>query len=132
MKIKAIAEKGGYIGVLAVAGFLTSKPETTIDDWLDHIDYIVNLIGLNHVGIGTDFYGFSLPKALSAKIDEFLDELGFRPEHRIAFSKKIVGFEDYINFPNLIEGLITRGYSHQEIKKIAGENFLRVFRKVVG
>ncbi|MFB0563556.1 MAG: dipeptidase [Candidatus Lokiarchaeia archaeon] len=130
--LNAIAEKGGYIGVLAVPGFLTSKPKTTIDDWLDHVDYIVNLVGVDHVGIGTDFYGFSLPEPLAVKISEFLEVLGFRPEHRASFAQKVEGFENYVKFPNLIEGLVTRGYSEQEIKKIAGENFLRVFRKVVG
>ncbi len=130
--LKAIAEKGGYIGVLAVPGFLTSRPKTTIEDWLDHVDYIVNLVGVDYVGIGTDFYGFSLPEPLAKKISEFLQVLGFRPEHRASFATKMEGFEDYTKFPNLIKGLAKRGYSDQEIDKIAGKNFLRVFRKVVG
>jgi membrane dipeptidase len=130
--LKAIAEKGGYLGVLVVPGFLTSKPKTTVDDWLDHVDYLVNLVGLESVGIGTDFYGYALPDAVAAKIDEFLSILGFRPEHRASFLQKVEGFEDYTKFPNLIKGLAKRGYSDREIKKIAGENFLRVFRKVVG
>jgi len=130
--LKAIAEKGGYIGVLAVAGFLTNNPKTTINDWLDHVEYIINLVGIDHVGIGTDFYGFSVPDNLAAKISEFLDILGFRPEHKASFLTKVEGFENYTKFPNLMEGLISRGYSDQEIKKIAGENFLRVFRKIVG
>lgn len=130
--LKALAEKGGYIGVLAIAGFITSNPKTTINDWLDHIDYIVKLIGIEHVGIGTDFYGFSVPDNLAIKIGEFIDRLGFRPEHKASFLNKVEGFENYTKFPNLIDGLINRGYSDQEIKKIAGENFLRVFKKIVG
>ncbi len=130
--LQAVAEKGGYIGVLAVAGFLTTRADTTIDDWLDHVDYIVSLIGIDHVGIGTDFYGFSAPDNLAAKISEFLDILGFRPEHKASFSNKVKGFESYAKFPNFIKGLIDRGYSDQEIKKIAGENFLRIFRRIVG
>jgi membrane dipeptidase len=89
-------------------------------------------VGLESVGIGTDFYGYALPDAVAAKIDEFLSILGFRPEHRASFLQKVEGFEDYVKFPNLIKGLAKRGYSDREIKKIAGENFLRVFRKVVG
>jgi membrane dipeptidase len=130
--LKAIADKGGYIGVLAVAGFLTNNPKTTINDWLDHVEYIINLVGIDHVGIGTDFYGFSVPDNLAAKISEFLDILGFRPEHKASFLTKVEGFENYTKFPNLIEGLISRGYSDQEIKKIVGDNFLQVFRKIVG
>jgi len=130
--LKTVAEKGGYIGVLAVPGFLTTNPKTNINDWLDHVDYIVNLIGIDHVGVGTDFYGFSVPDSLAIKIGEFMEVLGFRPEHRASFLDKIEGFENYAKFPNLIKGLIDRGYSDQEIGKLAGLNFLKVFKNVVG
>jgi len=130
--LKSIAEKGGYIGVLAVAGFLTENPKTTVSNWLDHVDYITNLVGIDSVGIGTDFYGFSVPEKLATAISDLLDVLGFRPEHKASFATKVEGFEDYTKFPNLIEGLISRGYSDSEIKKLAGENFLKVFKKIVG
>jgi membrane dipeptidase len=130
--LHAVAEKDGYIGVLAVPGFLTVNQKTTINDWLDHIDYITKLIGIDHVGIGTDFYGFSVPDSLAIKIGEFMEVLGFRTEHRASFLDKIEGFESYAKFPNLIKGLIERGYSDKEIKKLAGLNFLKIFKKVAG
>jgi membrane dipeptidase len=130
--LHAIAGKGGYVGILAVPGFLTVNQTTTIEDWLDHVDYIVNLIGIDHAGIGTDYYGFSVPDNLAAKIGEFMEVLGFRPEHRASFLDKMKGFESYVQFPNLISGLIERGYSDQEIGKIAGSNFLKLFKRVVG
>ncbi|MFW9937906.1 MAG: dipeptidase [Candidatus Thorarchaeota archaeon] len=130
--LKIVAEKGGYIGVLAVPGFLTANSKTTINDWLDHVDYIVNLIGIDHVGIGTDYYGFSVPDSLAIKIGEFMEVLGFRPEHRASFLDKVKGFERYAKFPNLIKGLIDRGYSDKEVIKLAGLNFLKVFKNVVG
>jgi membrane dipeptidase len=130
--LKAIAEKGGYIGVLTIQGFINNKLEPTIDDWIDHIDYLVNLVGIDHVGIGTDYYGQSIPDELAARLDEFLSKLGMGPEHGGSFQYKMKGFRDYAEFPNLIEGLIRRGYSEIEIRKITGENFIRVFRKVVG
>ena len=129
--LQTVGEKGGYIGILAVPGFLTTNQKTTINDWLDHVDYIVNLIGIDHVGIGTDYYGFSVPDSLAIKIGEFMEVLGFRPEHRASFLDKIEGFENYAKFPNLIKGLIERGYSDQEIGKLAGSNFLKLFKKVV-
>ncbi|MFX0017297.1 MAG: dipeptidase [Candidatus Hermodarchaeota archaeon] len=128
--LKAIAEKGGYIGVLTVPGFLTSDSKATISNWLDHIDYIINLVGIDHVGIGTDYYGYSLPDNLAAKIGEFIDMLGFRPEHKANFLDKMVDFENYDMFPNLISGLISRGYSDVEIGRIAGDNFIQVFKKI--
>ena len=130
--LKAVAENGGYLGVLALAGFLGAGPETTITDWLNHVDYIVKLVGVDHVGIGTDFFGHSLPRMVADKIGEFMDMLGFRPEHRASFSDKVKGFQEYQEFPNLIEGLVTRGYSDSDIGKIVGGNFLRVFSAVCG
>jgi membrane dipeptidase len=121
--LQSIAEKGGYIGVLAGAGFLTTNLETKIDDWLNHVDHIGDLIGIDHVGIGTDFYGFSTPDNLAVKISEFLDNLGFRPEHKASFLTKVEGFETYAQFPNFIEGLSERGYSDQEIQQIAAGIF---------
>ena len=130
--LKAVAEKGGHIGVLTIQGFINNKLKPNIDDWLDHIDYLVNLIGVDHVGIGTDYYGQSIPDKLAAKLDEFLSKLGMGPEHGGSFQYKMEGFENYAEFPNLIEGLLNRGYSDKDIKKIAGENFLRVFKRVIG
>ena len=130
--LKAIAEKGGYVGVLVIQGFLNEKLEPTIGDWLDHIDYIANLIGIDHVGIGTDYYGHSIPSKLAAKLDEFLIKLGMGPEVGGSFQYKMKNFGHYTEFPNLIEGLVDRGYSDNEINKIAGGNFLRVFKQVVG
>ena len=67
----------------------------------DHIDYIVKLVGVDYVGLGSDFDGIeSAPKGLD-------------------------GVEDY---PKITEGLIKRGYSEKDIKKILGGNFLRVFK----
>lgn len=68
---------------------------------LDHIDYIVKLVGVDHVGLGSDFDGIdSAPVGLN-------------------------GVED---FPKITEGLVKRGYSESDIRKILGENFLRVLK----
>lgn len=68
---------------------------------LDHLDYMVKLVGVNHVGLGSDFDGIhSAPK----------------------------GLEGVQDFPKITEELVKRGYSRKEIKKILGENVLRVFK----
>ena len=131
--LQAIVEKGGYLGIAAVAGFISKKAQPTIEDWLDHVDYAVKLVGIDNVGIGTDYYGFSLPDPLAEKFDDMMRELlGFREEHGALFMLKLKGFENYMKFPAFIEGLVNRGYSDQEIAKLAGQNFLKVFRKIVG
>lgn len=68
---------------------------------LDHIDYIVKLVGVDYVGLGSDFDGIdSAP----------------------------VGLDGVEDFPKITEGLIKRGYSESDIRKILGENFLRVLK----
>jgi len=73
----------------------------TIDIMIDHIDYIVKRIGIDHVGIGTDFNHGS----------------------------GIEGYEDASESLAVTVGLVRRGYSADDIKKIWGGNFLRVFRQ---
>ena len=79
---------------------LASVPRATVDDYLNHIDYIVKRIGVNHVGIGTDF------------------------DHGAG----IVGFKDASEAPNVTQGLLRRGYSGEDIAKIWSGNFMRVLK----
>jgi membrane dipeptidase len=73
----------------------------TIEQLMQHFDHIVKLIGINHVGIGSDFDGInSAPQGLSTVLD----------------------------YPNFTKALIARGYSNKDIKKVLGGNFLRVYR----
>ena len=79
-------------------------PYATLEQTLDHFDHVVELTSVDHVGIGSDYDGVgdSLP----------------------------VGLKDVSSYPNLIEGLLRRGYSEEDIRKILGENLLRVWREV--
>lgn len=78
-------------------------PFATIETVLDHIDHVVKLVGIDHVGIGSDYDGVgdSLPE----------------------------GLKDVASYPNLIEGLLKRGYSEQDIGKILSGNLLRVWKQ---
>ncbi|HBN99393.1 MAG TPA: peptidase M19 [Alteromonas macleodii] len=79
-------------------------PYSTLDEVLDHIDHVVKLIGVDHVGIGSDYDGVgdSLP----------------------------TGLKDVASFPNLVQGLLDRGYSRTDIEKILSGNLLRVWQQV--
>ncbi len=79
-------------------------PFATIADVLDHIDHVVALTSINNVGIGSDFDGVgdTLP----------------------------IGLKDVSDYPDLIEGLLDRGYSESDIRKILSENLLRVWSEV--
>ena len=105
-QIKALADKGGVIGITFVPNFLTQeKRKTTVKDVVKHIDYLVEKVGVDCVGLGSDFDGTDgLP----------------------------LGLEGVDKIPNITEGLLDRGYKEREIEKILGGNFLRVFKEVVG
>ena len=102
-QIDSIARRGGVIGVVFYPPFLSSKNSATIDTVLKHIDYIRNRVGIDYVAIGSDFDGIeSVP----------------------------VGLEDVSRLPNLTSALLRHGYSIAEVRKILGENYLRVFKQV--
>ncbi len=102
-QIVAIANSGGVIGVVFYPYFLSSGGTTNISTVIKHINYIVNLVGIDHVAIGSDY-----------------DGIGSTP----------VGLEDVSKLPALTMALLKAGYSNADVKKILGENFLRVFRQV--
>lgn len=79
-------------------------PYATLDQVLDHFDHVVELTSVDHVGVGSDYDGVgdSLP----------------------------IGLKDVSDYPNLVNGLLDRGYSVEAVKKILGENLLRVWRDV--
>ena len=81
------------------------KVAATVADVVDHIDHAVRIAGIDHVGIGSDFDGVSGPPN---------------------------GLDDVSKMPALIEVLLERGYAERDVKKILGENYLRVIREVTG
>lgn len=103
-QIEAMADNGGVVGVNFAPHFI-DPVKATVERVVDHIDHIVDLVGLDHVGLGSDF-----------------DGIRNTPE----------GLEDVTCMPNVTKTLVERGYSPSEVKKILGENHLRVFKQVLG
>jgi membrane dipeptidase len=100
--IKALADHGGVMGMNFAPAFV-DKEKATVEKLVDHIDHIVDLVGPDHVGLGSDF-----------------DGIRTTPE----------GLEDVSKMPNITRELVRRGYSDDDIKKILGGNHLRVFKEV--
>lgn len=103
----AAAKKAGVANDRAFAAKFKAEnpyPFASLDNVLDHIDHVVKLVGIDYVGIGSDYDGVgdSLPE----------------------------GLKDVTSYPNLIAGLLGRGYSEADIEKILSGNFLRVWRQV--
>ena len=99
-----VKENGGVVQTTALGAFLTDRkdPPPNMDDFMDHIDYMVDKIGINHVGISSDFDG----------------------------GGGIVGWQDASETRNVTNALRARGYSEVEIAKLWGGNLMRVLDKV--
>jgi membrane dipeptidase len=102
-QIRSIAASGGVIGVVFYPTFLSATGSATLETVFQHIDYIKNLVGIDYVALGSDFDGIE---------------------------KVTTGLEDVSRFPALTETLLRHGYSRTDVRKILGENFLRVFQSV--
>jgi membrane dipeptidase len=128
--LRAIADTGGVIGVVAVPPFLTDKKHATLEHMLDHIDYIANLVGWRHVALGTD-WPLQVPlEILQATFGAEAEGLGFSGQHTLDLTGRLVGFEDARDLPNITRGLVKRGYSDEAIQGILGENALRIFDEI--
>lgn len=131
--LKAIAGTGGFIGVVAVPSFLCEDASPTIERMLDHVDHIAALVGWQHVAIGTDWPWPVPPEVLATTLGaEDVKNAGFRAQDRIDRTKRLIGFEDCRDLPNITRGLVNRGYSDMQIQGILGENALRVFGEICG
>ena len=117
--IQALAKKGGVIGITAFPRLLESDP--TLDTLLDHIEHVIRLVGVDHVGIGTDFSeGWADSPSHRKRLLEIDGRIYDYPQ----------GIDMVTKFPNMAHGLVSRGYSDSDIEKILGGNFLRVFEQV--
>lgn len=104
--IKLLADNGGVMGMNFAPAFVDEKKDNaSLERVLDHVDHIAKLVGIDYVGLGSDFDGIeTTPK----------------------------GLENVTKMPYFTEGLMKRGYKEDDILKILGGNFLRVFKKVIG
>lgn len=129
-ELKALAKTGGVIGVFAMPWFIAEDPNnTTINHLLDHLDYIVSLVGPDHVGIGTD-WPMPQTKWMALTFKKYVaPSLGFAPGDGPS-TEYVHGLKDYRSFSNITAGLVSRGYKDDAIIKIIGGNWLRVIDQV--
>lgn len=135
--IEAIARTGGVVGLTSVSDFHTRpqkdaaiarSPQATLDRHLDQYDYLKKLVGIDHIGIGPDF--------MTGRVD--LDAMGMNREMWPAdvYSdwpwNMVKDFETIIELPKVTQGLLDRGWSQADVRKVLGENWLRVYEKAWG
>lgn len=123
-QIKALAQNDGVMGLLIHPGIIDPQ-QPTISRCVDHLAYVADLVGVDHVGLGTDFTSDALAMpideelARSAMVDLEVLQSGIKDLNRID------------ELPALTEEMLRRGFSDDEIQKVLGNNFMRVFKKVL-
>lgn len=133
-QIKALAAKGGVIGLTCFNWFVSDKSRSTLEDLLDHYDHVAKLVGVDHIGIGSDFSVAGWPgRAPDAEWEQHMRLYGER--ERKALKSRFPPYIDEVNGPQryrvIAAGLRKRGYSLTDIEKILGVNFLRVYKQVL-
>jgi len=148
-QIKMCAEKGGVIGLCPLSMFVSTEKRPTelgVDDYVNHIEYVVNLVGADHVGIGLDHSenDFETPEKILEErrmfpglTSKFIQEI--EDEYLKSGRDKLYSYELYTPWLKSVSemhiitrAMLDRGFSNQDVRKILGENFLRVFERVWG
>ncbi len=128
-QLKFIIDHGGFVGVTMFAPFLSRGGDSTIANYVEAIEHVVDLVGEDHVGIGTDFtqgYGLDFfdwitrDKGTGRKLVDVGE----------VFSPK--GLESLRDYPNLTASLVSAGWGEQRIRKVLGENWLNLLTEVWG
>lgn len=128
-ELKFIADKGGFVGVTMFPPFLQRGVEATVDDYVEAMEYVMNLVGEEHVGVGTDF---------TQDHDRAFFEYITRDK---GYARSLTRFGEIINprglqtiaeFPNLTRAMEQRGWPESRIEKIMGENWIALLRQVWG
>lgn len=135
--IEAIAGTGGVIGLTSVSDFhmrnprqadVSHSPQATLDKLMEHFEHLKKLVGIDHIGIGPDF--------MTGRVD--LDAMGMDRERWPAdvYSDQpwqmVKDFETIIELPKVTQALLDRGWSATDVRKVLGENWLRVYEQAWG
>jgi membrane dipeptidase len=114
--IRAMAARGGVMGITAVAAFVSGRSPATLDELLDHFDHVARVAGVEHVGIGSDVAADAVDPRTGRALARYAVQ-GLPPARRVF---------------DLTEGLIRRGYDDRAIELILGGNFQRVLSAIWG
>jgi membrane dipeptidase len=136
--IEAIAGTGGVVGLTSVSDFymrstkdadVKASPQASLDKLFEHFEHVKKLVGVDHIGLGPDF--------MTGRVD--LDQMGGLDRERWpadVYSDwpwyMVKGFETIVELPKVTQGLLDRGWSAADVRKVLGENWLRVYEKVWG
>jgi len=129
------AQTGGLIGVTGFPAFISKSNHPKVAAMLNHLDYLVSLVGIDHVGLGIDYFWM---QETFCSINEAMRGYNYRIENGLwsknTYPPPYYYYPEEIRSPelyaNIVPALRSRGYAESDIKKILGENYLRVLSEV--
>ncbi|MGD2071020.1 MAG: membrane dipeptidase [Gemmatimonadota bacterium] len=128
--LRALADRGGVVGVCQLRPFLTEKKSDNLHAYFDHIDHAVQVCGVEHVCIGSD-----RDHRVIEMTPEYVAELRAEEGSQVQDSE-LPYFIGELNGPRRMEvvwdGLVGRGYSEDDVERIMGRNLYRLYREVLG
>jgi len=133
--IKAVAKSGGLIGSVMYPSFVGASPTPTMADYVGNIDYLVQLVGIDHVAIASDYTNqISMTEAQQRAAYKVMIDSGAWDKKTYPYDVLIYpqGIETPKTLFNLTDALLARGYKKEDIAKIWGGNWVRVMKAVVG
>lgn len=132
--LRAIAERGGMVGIAALGYFVGPDPggTTGLERYLDHVDHAVQVAGVDHVGLCTDFEVRGI-RAWATKETWYEPRLRLtKPSYAVRWPPWIPELDEPTRFRTVAHGLAKRRYSAGQIERILGANWVRYFRDVLG
>jgi membrane dipeptidase len=133
-EIRAMAAKGGVMGIDTVNFFVSKKEESTLDDLIAHFEHAVEVAGIDHVGIGSDspIEGWRAFYPDEKTFWDFHSQFKFKPGADVRWPPFIEEVDVPEKFFIIADRLSGRGFSDADLKKILGDNFMRVYAQILG
>lgn len=126
--IRRMAETGGVMGITGVRNFVAPSEPTTVEHYLDHFDHVRDLVGIEHLGIGSDIDLFGYD-AIPAEQYRAL-KANYKGSYAFRDKIDIEGIDHPQRMFDVTEGLIRRGYTDDHIRAVLGGNFRRVLAEI--
>lgn len=126
-QLRALAERDGVIGIAVAPPLLSASSDTSIERWVDHVEHVARVVGIEHVGVGTDFV-LQIHRA-----GALTEEHAGMPPGSLEGSVMLSSFDGLAGpegLPELTTALARRGYDDAAIEAVLGGNFLRVLHRL--
>jgi len=133
--IRRMGKAGSVMGITGVRMFVRAQEPTTVEHVIDHFDYVAKLVGVEHVGLGSDIDldGYdAMPADQRARLRSMYRDRSGKDMYAFREKDDIEGLDHPKRVYSLTEALFKRKYSESQIRGILGGNFLRVLRQIWG